>query len=381
MDARWGFSVAVKCPKCGFVSYPGLEQCRKCGYRLTQARGRTREIPPLFHPSLTGPKTPARLDSEPMGNRMEMGRREAPGLDMALGPEGTFSGSIEPGEGRREAQPSQGRDFSAWQAELTERVQEYRQRRARLHKGEKSSPATLDFDFGSSASDLEETRPPIIEFPSAKEADRHAGFAPEVRLGPPPPGLEDFEPTPEQEDGEVVSPPARDRAASRAETGPLEIEFGSSPRDFSAGMGGDEPSGVPGASIGMRFFAGAIDFMVLLSGAGVYALIFWRVGGRFSFQPLELAVAALVGVFFILLYFGGCAALASATPGLLWAGLEVRTFEGDPPGPVDCLWRAFGYLVSMSALMLGFIWAAVDADGLTWHDRMSRTFIVPADRA
>jgi hypothetical protein len=32
-------------------------------------------------------------------------------------------------------------------------------------------------------------------------------------------------------------------------------------------------------------------------------------------------------------------------------------------------------MVSLSALMLGFIWAVVDSDGLTWHDHMSATAI------
>jgi hypothetical protein len=45
------------------------------------------------------------------------------------------------------------------------------------------------------------------------------------------------------------------------------------------------------------------------------------------------------------------------------------------------LWRAFGYLVSTGALLLGFVWALVDSDGFTWHDRMSGTFLAIADSA
>jgi hypothetical protein len=44
----------------------------------------------------------------------------------------------------------------------------------------------------------------------------------------------------------------------------------------------------------------------------------------------------------------------------------------------ESCWRAFGVLVSTSALLLGFIWAWVDSQGLTWHDRMSGTFITLA---
>jgi len=28
--------------------------------------------------------------------------------------------------------------------------------------------------------------------------------------------------------------------------------------------------------------------------------------------------------------------------------------------------------------MMGFLWALVESEGLTWHDRMSGTFITPA---
>jgi hypothetical protein len=42
-------------------------------------------------------------------------------------------------------------------------------------------------------------------------------------------------------------------------------------------------------------------------------------------------------------------------------------------------WRAFGYLVSASAFFLGFVWALVDSEGLTWHDRMSDTFLASTD--
>jgi uncharacterized RDD family membrane protein YckC len=159
----------------------------------------------------------------------------------------------------------------------------------------------------------------------------------------------------------------------------LEIELGP-PVDAPSDAEEAEPSGVSIAQMQTRFYAGLIDTLVLLAGAVLYGLIVWKVGGKFSLGPLSTAITALAAGFFVFVYFTGCTAIASATPGLMWSGLEVITFEGNPPRFSDCLWRGFGYLVSMSALMLGFIWAAVDAEGLTWHDRMSRTFIVPSSR-
>ena len=31
--------------------------------------------------------------------------------------------------------------------------------------------------------------------------------------------------------------------------------------------------------------------------------------------------------------------------------------------------------LSLAALGIGFVWAAADEQGLTWHDRMSKTFV------
>ena len=113
--------------------------------------------------------------------------------------------------------------------------------------------------------------------------------------------------------------------------------------------------------------------------AGLFALIFWRAGGHLSAQPLNLVVVAFIVVVFIMAYFGIFTALTSTTPGLLWVGIEVRSQNGDFPTAKQAFWRAFGYLVSISALMLGFVWALVDSDGLTWHDRMSDTFLTEGE--
>ncbi len=368
----------MKCPKCGFVSFPGLDQCKKCGHRFTVVGFQTRGTPPLFRQPPTEAKASTLPDVDLSQDHSETGGQAASKLDRAMEPGGTFSGSTEQKKDPPAPGASPAKDLSAWQIELAERVQEYRQKRARLAKSDEAGGKTLDFDFGPSAPAPEETQPNVIEFPPAEETPRHTNSSPDVRSAPPSLGLDDFEPPAAPPDLEA-SFPVETKAKPSAETAPLEIEFGSSQQDSSAGDGEEDPSGVPGAPMNLRFFAGAIDFLVLLSGAAVYALIFRQVGGSFSPQPVVLATAAVIGAFFILLYFGGCTALASATPGLIWAGLEVTTFEGNPPRLADCLWRAFGYLVSISAIMMGFVWAVVDADGLTWHDRMSSTFIVPAD--
>ena len=43
------------------------------------------------------------------------------------------------------------------------------------------------------------------------------------------------------------------------------------------------------------------------------------------------------------------------------------------------LWRSFGYLVSAGTLLFGFLAALWDEDHLTWHDRISQTYLTSAD--
>jgi uncharacterized RDD family membrane protein YckC len=377
LDARKGFPVAVKCPKCGFITFPGYEQCKKCGHEFTQVNGQAEGIPPLFHHLGNGSETPDEPESESPLDEMELGGEETGNLDVELAPQAPPPDSIKPELEKPIETPPQGQGPSPWQNELSDRVQEYRQRRARLHKEEESRRNPLNLEFGPTVPKPEEVRPHIIEFPSLEGL---AGRTkPEVRSAPPSFGMSSFESAFLQEEAEVpVPPPSPPPPPPRPEIEPLEIELG--PSKFSSNSTGeDETAAVAIAQMNLRFYAALIDALVLLSGASLYALIFWLVGGKFSYEPLQIGLTGLVVAFFVMLYFTACTAMASATPGLMWAGLEVITFEGNRPRFSDCLWRGFGYLVSMSALMLGFIWAAVDAEGLTWHDRMSRTFIVPAN--
>jgi uncharacterized RDD family membrane protein YckC len=366
----------VKCPKCGFITFPGYEQCKKCGHQFTQVNGQAEGIPPLFHHLDNGSEIPAEPEPESPLDQMELGVEETGSLDVELTPQAPPPDSIKPEPEKPIESPPQGQSSSPWQADLADRVQEYRQRRARLHKEEESRRNPLNLDFGPATPKPEEVRPHIIEFPSF--GDSASRPKPEVRSAPPSFGMSSFESAFLQEEAEAPGPPPSPSPPPRPETGPLEIELGSS-KLFSKSTGEDETAAVAIAQMNLRFYAALIDALVLLSGAGLYALIFWQVGGKFSIEPLQMGLTGLIAAFFVLLYFTGCTAMASATPGLMWAGLEVITFEGNPPRFSDCLWRGFGYLVSMSAMMLGFIWAAVDAEGLTWHDRMSRTFIVPAN--
>ena len=121
-----------------------------------------------------------------------------------------------------------------------------------------------------------------------------------------------------------------------------------------------------------------IEFLVALT-HGLMCFVF-RAEQVVSGVVLNIFVLGFITAFFIFAYFGLFTALTASTPGLLWMDLEVCSYDGSRPRAVQSFSRAFGYLVSLAGLLLGFIWALVDSEGLTWHDRISCTYITTSSR-
>ncbi len=85
--------------------------------------------------------------------------------------------------------------------------------------------------------------------------------------------------------------------------------------------------------------------------------------------PGLAASLGLVAVAFFLL----CLYFSNSTPGLRWLGIRLVDFNGAPASRDRRLLRVLGTITSALALGLGFLWALADEEGLTWHDRISRT--------
>ena len=142
----------------------------------------------------------------------------------------------------------------------------------------------------------------------------------------------------------------------------------------------DLPVLVGSAPLRRRFIAGVLDGLTLLASAGIFALIFFAAGGHISLKSLDLAILGSIAATLIVAYFALFISVTCSTPGLHFMDLEVLSMEGQRPNRNDSILRAIGYVVSASALWLGFIWALVDSEGLTWHDRMSGTFVADRER-
>ncbi|MGH9398388.1 MAG: RDD family protein [Terriglobia bacterium] len=155
---------------------------------------------------------------------------------------------------------------------------------------------------------------------------------------------------------------------------PIMVEFAGTP--LSASRAGIDPDEISVAPLSKRFLAGVLDGFILLAAACLFAGLFTLARGRLEPRSLDLAVVAFIALFWVFFYFGLFTALALRTPGQSAMGLTVRNLDGDPPTRQEALLRAFGYLVSIVALMIGFLWAAMDGDGMAWHDHISGTLLV-----
>ena len=130
-----------------------------------------------------------------------------------------------------------------------------------------------------------------------------------------------------------------------------------------------------------RMLAAVANAAVLGCGYALFIAVYTLLGGKFPLRHIAL-FALGVGLAFLafsyaalFLYFSG------TTPGMRWIGLRLVDLDGLPARRELRLARLLGLLASAASLGVGFLWAAVDEDGLTWHDRISQTCLTLSDAA
>lgn len=240
----------------------------------------------------------------------------------------------------------------AWPGELGQRVEQYRVRR------------------GASTLDAAQSRLPFGEPPEERwsvavaepsvAADDDFSFT--IAIGR-------YSPPNDKRDGRMVID--------------VSVPPGSEPEEYSAGEGRSKHYGLyPVASLEDRRVAGVIDGACLLFAYGGFLALFSSLGGQFTFSKLTAVVYVTTFAIVYLQYFALFTVFGGTTPGMMFRGLQVASFSGAPPSPRQLLLRSLGYVLSACACFTGFLWAWWDEDGLTWHDRISRTYLSsPATRA
>lgn len=64
------------------------------------------------------------------------------------------------------------------------------------------------------------------------------------------------------------------------------------------------------------------------------------------------------------------------TPGKFALGIKVIKADGSELTDTDAVIRAIGYNISAFLFGLGFLWALLDRNNQTWHDKIGRTYVV-----
>ncbi len=123
-----------------------------------------------------------------------------------------------------------------------------------------------------------------------------------------------------------------------------------------------------------RLMAAIVDTALALFAFLVFVLVFMAC----TIHP-PAGKPAMIGA---ALTFLGLAALyqwlfftyAEATPGMRYAKIALCTFGDENPDRKTLQHRVGALFLSALPLGLGFLWALLDDDRLSWHDRMTRTY-------
>ncbi len=125
-----------------------------------------------------------------------------------------------------------------------------------------------------------------------------------------------------------------------------------------------------------RLAAGVADFAIV---ALIYSLFilttYLEMPENFSIDKRVAGVYAAGFFVLVTIYFFLFMISASQTPGMKMRHLIAVNREDAMLDPRAACMRGFGYFVSIVPLMLGFIWAVIDPEHLTWADKVSGTYL------
>jgi uncharacterized RDD family membrane protein YckC len=138
------------------------------------------------------------------------------------------------------------------------------------------------------------------------------------------------------------------------------------------------PVGAPSlelAPFGLRCMAALVDGALI---AGAFLAAAAAVAGHVKAVPpmkeVEL-ISALALTAIAILYHALFFTLAEGTPGMKYAGVSLCTFDDESPSRKQMRSRLAALLLSLLPVGLGVAWAIFDEEHLTWHDRLSRTYL------
>ena len=126
------------------------------------------------------------------------------------------------------------------------------------------------------------------------------------------------------------------------------------------------------AGLPRRLAAIVYDGLLVLAILFLVTLPFIAVRGGEPVDPGDIRYRITLFAI-VFLFFTGFWSIHGRTLGMQSWGLRLETPDGRRPGFAAASLRFFAAIVSWLPLGLGFWWQLVDADSLSWHDRLSGT--------
>jgi uncharacterized RDD family membrane protein YckC len=138
----------------------------------------------------------------------------------------------------------------------------------------------------------------------------------------------------------------------------------------------DKAVALQAAPMNLRLLAALVDFgVVSIAFLTVALLVVVNAAVLPSLREAEIwggVVFAAIAVAYLAISY----TLARATPGMKYALLSLRTFDGQTPTREQRCRRLGALALSMLPIGLGAVWALFDEDHLSWHDRWSGTYLI-----
>lgn len=129
------------------------------------------------------------------------------------------------------------------------------------------------------------------------------------------------------------------------------------------------------ATMGRRLMAMMVDGCLILAGFFASAMM---LAARLQ-QPLTprgaetfVVIGLMLAGFLYNTLFLACGV---STPGMRYAGIALSTFDDEAPTRVQLRRRLGAMVLSLAPVGLGLVWAVFDEDHLSWHDRISQTYL------
>jgi len=129
------------------------------------------------------------------------------------------------------------------------------------------------------------------------------------------------------------------------------------------------------APFGRRMMATMVDAALI---AGLVCGVAYLIASNVDYLPGKRAseiCGALALLGFAALYEWFFLTYAKVTPGMRYAQLSLCTFDEAVPTREQIKGRLKAMLISVLPMGLGMLWSVFDDDQMSWHDRLSKTYL------